>query len=313
MTRTSPPSDPGAIDVGAAVERLAGRVRRTPVLSTELTVESTGRTRPVELKLECLQFSGSFKARGAMNTALATGADPLVAASGGNHGLAVAEVARRLGRAAEIFVPEVTPEAKRRRIRAAGATLHVAGPLYADAQAACDAWAGSRGLPVIHPYDAPLTVAGQATVGVELVEQRPDVDTVVVAAGGGGLAAGLAAALPRRVRLVTVEPRTSACFHAAVAAGGPVEVEVSGVAADSLGARRVGDLAWALLARRAEPVLVDDETIEAGRRRLWDEVRLLVEPGGAAAFAALAAGAVDVTDGERVAVIVCGANTDPGW
>ncbi|RMH76622.1 MAG: pyridoxal-phosphate dependent enzyme [Actinomyces sp.] len=269
--------------------------------------------RPVELKLECLQYSGSFKARGAMNTALATGADPLVAASGGNHGLAVAEVARRLDRAAEIFVPEVTPEAKRRRIREAGATLHVTGALYADAQAACDAWARSRGLPVVHPYDTPHTVAGQATLGVELSEQIPDLDAVVVAVGGGGLAAGLAAALPRRVRLVAVEPRTSACFHAAVAAGGPVDVEVSGVAADSLGARRVGGLAWALLGERAESVLVDDETIEAGRRRLWDEVRLLVEPGGAAAFAAVAAGAVDLSDAGRVAVIVCGANTDPGW
>ncbi len=297
-----------AADVARAVARVRGRLRRTPVIALD---DGLGGTGPLWLKLENLQLAGSFKVRGALNNAVGTGAPVLVAASGGNHGLAVATIGARLGRPTEIFVPAVTPEAKVARIVATGARLHRVGALYDDAQAACDAWAAARDLPVVHPYDAPLTVAGQATLGVELREQVPGLDTVVVAVGGGGLAAGLALSLPADVRLVTVEPTSSCCLHAALTAGRPVDVEVGGVAADSLGARRIGALAWELLERRALGVVVGDAAIEAARRLLWDELRLAVEPAGATAVSALACGAYVPEPDETVVVVICGANTDP--
>lgn len=304
-------SDVDAEMIAAAYDRIAARVRRTPTLNTG--PGSFGISASVSLKLELLQHSGSFKVRGAFNSALAAAAVPegLLAASGGNHGLAVAYVARDLELPAEIFVPEVSSAVKLERIAALGATVHVVGQLYADAQRACDERSATSGALLIHPYDQPLTVAGQATVGVEIEQQVPGVETVVVALGGGGLAAGMALALPRSVRLVVVEPETSSCFNAALAAGHPVEVPVAGVAADSLGATQIGSLAWSILAERAESVTVPDEVIMESRRRLWTDARVIAEPGGAAALGALVAGAYSPAVDERIVVVVCGGNTDP--
>ncbi len=290
-------------DVKKAHDRILHRVRRTPVIVFERLM----------LKLELLQHAGSFKVRGSFNNALGQGIPEagLIAASGGNHGIAVAHVARELGIPAEIFVPGVSAAVKVDRIRAKGATVHVVGELYDDAQAACNERATETGALHVHPYDTPLTVAGQATMGVELVEQCDRLDTVVVALGGGGLAAGLAAALPHHVRIVCVEPEMSRCFNAAVEAGEPVTVDVSGVAADSLGARRIGSLPWGMLAGRADSVLVTDEAIVAARQTLWDDVGVVAEHGGATALAAITSGAWLPSPGESVAVVVCGSNTDP--
>ncbi len=302
----------GPINVDDAMGRLEGRIRRTPVMRSG--PDSFGIGHDLVLKLESLQHSGSFKVRGSFNNALASGVPSagLIAASGGNHGIAVAYVARALGVEAEVFVPGVSSSVKIDRIRALGATVHVVGDLYDDAQAACDHRADESGALNIHPYNAPLTVAGQATVGVELMDQADGIETVVVAVGGGGLAAGLAAALPHDVRLVCVEPETSRCLWAALEAGEPVQVDVAGVAADSLGARRIGRLPWELLGDRAESVVVSDAAIIEARRRLWNEVQVVAEHGGATALAALTSGAYVPGPDERVAVVVCGSNTDPG-
>lgn len=282
-------------------------MRRTPLL----TVEIAGR--PVVLKLELLQQTGSFKPRGAFNRLLSAPELPVgvvVAASGGNHGLAVAYAAHGLGLPAEIFVPESTPEVKRRRIAALGAVLRVEGESYDDALAASRLRAAEIGAVEVHAYDDPAVVAGQGTVFSDLEGETDPLDTVVVAVGGGGLIAGAAAWFGDRVRLVAVEPVSAPTFSAAAAAGRPVDVEVGGVAADSLGARRIGEIAFSLLGERAEPVLVEDAEITAARRWLWEEARVLAEPGGAAALAALHAGRYAPADGERIAVVVCGGNTD---
>lgn len=299
-------------DITAAHARIVDLVRRTPVLD----VDGSTLGAPVALKLELLQHTGSFKPRGAFHRAL-TGDVPaagLIAASGGNHGLAVAHVAVRLGVRAEIFVPEASPAVKVERLRGFGpdVVVTVTGALYADAHEASMRRAAETGALVVHPYDQPEVVAGQGTVGRELDEQVPGLDTVVVAVGGGGLAAGVTCWFAGRVRVVAVEPETSCALAAAMAAGGPVDVAVSGVAADSLGARRAGELTYAAARAGVDRVVtVPDDAIVAARRRLWDEVRLVAEPGGATAAAALLSGAYRPTPGERVAVIVCGANTDP--
>lgn len=276
-------------------------------------VGDLGLERTVTLKLECLQHAGSFKARGALNSALGAGVPPagLIAASGGNHGVAVARTGRVLGVPAEIFVPEVSAPAKIERVRAQGATVHITGALYSDAQDACDIRAAESGALNIHPYDAPLTVAGQATLGVELIDQVPDVDTVLVAVGGGGLAAGLAVGLPSSVRIVAVETEGCPSLHAAVAAGGPTSVTPTGVAADALGAKQVGALPWRILAGRAESIVVPDDAVMAARRALWAEMQVVAEPAAATPLAALRCGAYRPEAGERVVVVVCGANTDP--
>lgn len=304
------PSPPTSDDVASAVERCRGLIRRTPVMTT--TPGDLGIASSVVLKLESLQHAGSFKARGSLNSALGAEipSSGLIAASGGNHGIAVARTGRVLGVPAEIFVPGVSARAKIQRLRAQGATVNIVGELYDDAQAACDARAAETGALNIHPYNAPLTVAGQATLGVELGEQVPGLDTVVVAVGGGGLAAGIRTALPD-VTIVTVETHACNALHAAVAAGEPVTVSPAGVAADALGARQIGALPWRILAGTVQPVLVDDEATMAARRALWDEMQLAVEPAAATAVAALRAGAYVPAPDERVAVIVCGGNVDP--
>ncbi len=302
---------PDRRQIDEAASRIQRWVRHTPVVHSG--AGTFGVDHDLVLKLECLQHAGSFKVRGSFNTALAAGVPPagLIAASGGNHGIAVAHVARALDSHAEIFVPGVSSPVKLDLIRSLGATVNIVGELYDDAQAACDERAADSGALNVHPYDAPLTVAGQATLGVELLAQVEGIDTVLVAVGGGGLAAGVAASLPRHVRLVCVEPESSRCFAAAVESGRPAKVDVSGVAADSLGAKQIGRIAWALLGDRAESVLVSDDEIIGARRRLWDEARVVAEHGGATALAALTSGRFRPEPDELVAVIVCGSNTNP--
>jgi threonine dehydratase len=297
---------PDPDDVARAAARIAGRVRRTPV------IEHAG----VTLKLELLQHAGSFKPRGAFNRVLVEPAVPpsgLIAASGGNHGAAVAFVARALGVAAEVYVPATSPALKRATIERFGATAVVIEGLYDDAQRAANVRQACTGALMVHPYDHPATVAGQGTMAMELEQQLDGaIDTLVVASGGGGFTAGQAAWFQDRVRIVSVEPETSQCLRAALAAGEPVDVDVAGVAADSLGARRLGAVPWSVVRDHVDlAVTVSDDDIRAAQRALWDDLRLVVEPGGAAAFAALRSGAYRPAPGERVVVVVCGANCDP--
>ncbi len=298
--------------VEAAARLLAGRVRETPVIAVE--AGALGVAAPLVLKLESLQHTGSFKPRGALNRILSADvpAAGVIAASGGNHGAAVAWAARVLGYRAEIFVPEVASPVKVERLRGYGAAVTVTGAAYADAKAASDRRAAETGALVVHAYDQPEVVAGQGTAFQELDRQIDGLDAVLVAVGGGGLVAGAAAWFGGRVRVVGVEPARAPTLHAALAAGRPVDVEVGGVAADSLGARRVGDLAYALARAHVDRVvLVEDEAIRAAQRALWESLRVVAEPGGAAALAAVTSGAYRPASGERVAVVVCGGNTDP--
>jgi len=286
-------------------------VRRTPVI--ESGPGSFGLPDSVVMKLECLQHAGSFKARGSFNSALALDVPSagLIAASGGNHGLAVAFVARSLGMPAEIFVPEASSAVKVEGIRGLGATVNVVGALYDDARLACNERAAVTGALDIHPYDAPLTVSGQATLGLEILEQVPDLDTVLVAVGGGGLVAGIAAALPDNVRIIGVEPEGSSCLMAACGSSGPVDVDIRSIAADSLGAKRLGAVPWSIIAGRVEPVVVTDEAIVETRQLLWDDFGIVVEHGGATALSALTSGRYVQSEGEKVVVVLCGSNTDP--
>jgi threonine dehydratase len=299
-------------DVEAARERIAGRVRRTPVL--EPGPGAFGLDAPVVLKLELLQHTGSFKPRGAFSRMLAAHvpAPGVIAASGGNFGLAVAYAARELGHAAEVFVPETSPSVKSERIRAQGAEVRMIPGYYADALEACERRAAETGALFVHAYDQPEVVAGQGTIAAELSEQVPDADTVLVAVGGGGLIGGVAAWYASDVRVVGVEPAACPTLTHALAAGQPVDAPVGGVAADSLGPRRAGVIATEIAKKHVDHVvLVPDEAIVQAQRRLWDDVRAIAEPGGAAALAALVSGGYRPDAGERVAVLVCGANTDP--
>jgi threonine dehydratase len=295
--------------VEAAARRIAGRIRRTPVVSAG----------PVLLKLEFLQHAGSFKTRGMVNKILAAAehglpAAGVIAASGGNAGLAAAYAARELGVPAEIYVPVTAPPVKVAKVAKLGARVTQVGGEYAEAYEAAIVQAEVTGALFCHAYDDPDMVAGNGTLGLELLEQLPDgFDTVLVAVGGGGLIAGVAAALHERARVVAVEPVTSAALHAALEAGGPVDVPVSGVAADSLGARRIGTIAFqTAVAAKLPSVLVDDQAIVEARRQLWEDYRIVVEHGTAAAQAALTSGAYVPAPGERVVVLLCGANTNPG-
>jgi threonine dehydratase len=295
-------SVPTRDDITAAARRIDGLVRRTPVVALA----------GVTLKLEMLQHAGSFKPRGAFNTVLSQTVPParLVAASGGNHGLAVAHVGATLGIPTDVFVPEIAAPVKVRAIRDRGARVHQGGADYAAALVASESLAAEDGVLAVHAYDAPHTLAGQGTVARELSEQAPDLDAVLVAVGGGGLIGGIAAWYAGTgTRVVAVEPELCPALHDAFAAGKPVPSPVGGIAADALGASQVGRLGFAA-AREAESVLVTDEDIAAARRTLWHELRIVVEPAGATAYAAVRTGAVDLRD-QRVGVVVCGANTDP--
>ncbi|MBM2623235.1 threonine/serine dehydratase [Actinoplanes sp. LDG1-06] len=294
-------------DVRAALSRLEGRIRHTPVMRGD---------DGVWFKLEHTQHAGSFKTRGMFNQILAAGDLPaagIVAASGGNAGLAAAHAARELGVTAEVFVPETAPAVKVAKLGKLGAKVVQVGREYAEAYAAAVVHASSTGALFCHAYDDPNMVAGNGTLGLELVAQIPSgFDTVLVAVGGGGLIAGVIAALHPAARVVSVEPETASALHSAIQAGAPVDVPVSGAAADSLGARRVGQIAYEMAVAAETPtVLVGDDAIVDARRRLWDDYRLAVEHGTAAAYAALTSGAYVPAPGERVVVLLCGANTNP--
>jgi threonine dehydratase len=294
--------------ISEAGARIAAHVRRTPVMQVELGGV------PIALKLEQMQHTGSFKARGAFNTLLQAAVPEagIVAASGGNHGAAVAYAAARLGHRARIYVPEIAGPSKIALIRAQGADLQVVPGAYAEAAARAAEWRVATGAMEVHPYDAEATVAGQGTVMAEWEDQGLDADTVLIAVGGGGLIAGALGWLGARRRVVAVEPETSCALHAALAAGAPVDVEVSGVAANALGARRIGEICLGLAqAQGVQSVLVRDAAILEAQALLWREVRQLVEPAGATALAALLSGAYRPAPGERVAVLICGGNIAP--
>ncbi|TMQ99867.1 threonine/serine dehydratase [Actinomadura soli] len=304
-------------DVQAASARVDGHVRRTPVLAVDLAPLAPAAR--IWLKLELTQHTGSFKARGAFNHILAArdeGRLPdagVVAASGGNAGLAFAYAASRVGVPAEVYVPETAPPVKVARLRALGAAVVQVGTRYAEAQDAAVKRAADTGALFCHAYDLPEVCAGQGTLGAEILAQTGgEIDTVLLAVGGGGLMAGVAAALDGRARVVGVEPERIPTLERAVHAGHPVDVDVSGVAADSLGATRLGEIAFSVASRTGvRPVLVTEEAIIEARRFVWDEYRLAVEHGTASAVAALRSGAYRPAPDERVMVVLCGANTDP--
>lgn len=295
-------------EIEVAAERIAPHVRQTPVMSLVLGGQV------LELKLEHLQHTGTFKARGAFN-ALIRGPVPaggVVAASGGNHGAAVAYAAAQLGIPARIFVPEIAGPAKIALIERTGAALTVVPGAYADALAAALQHEAATGAMQVHAYDGVATLAGQGTCLREWEAQGLSADTVLVAVGGGGLIGGAMAWLVGRRKLVGVEPVTACALHAALAAGAPVDVAVSGVAANALGAKRIGEHCFSLaMASGLTSVLVTDDAILHAQRVLWREARILVEPAGAAALAALLSGAYVPEPGERVAVLLCGANLSP--
>jgi threonine dehydratase len=296
----------------AAVEaRIRPYLRRTPVVRLD-RAEFGLPAGPLTLKLEQLQHSGSFKVRGAFANMLLRDvpAAGVVAASGGNHGVAVAYAAGVLGVPARIFVPEVSSPAKISRIRDYGADLVVEGATYSDAFAISEQWEASSGAMRVHAFNQAETVLGAGTVGLELLRQAPEVTTVLAAIGGGGLLSGIATACDGRVRVVGVEPEGAPSMTAALAAGQPADAATGSVAVDSLAPRRVGDLTFAVVSARAHGVvLVSDEAILRAQQALWDKLRVVGEPGGCAALAALLSGRYVPGPGEHVAVVVSGANT----
>lgn len=284
---------------------IAPHIRRTPTLALP----------DVTLKLEFMQCAGSFKVRGAYANLLLRDipAAGVVAASGGNHGVAVAYAAHARAVPATIFVPTISSPAKVAAIRALGADLRIGGDRYADALAASQQFLESSGAIAVHAYDGRETILGQGSLGLELLEQAPDVDTVLVPVGGGGLVAGIAAAIGQRVRVVGVEPDGAPTLTAALAAGRPVDAPAGSIAADALAPRRIGELVFPIARERvAEVVLVTDDAILEAQRMLWREARVVAEPAGSVGMAALRSGVYRPAEGERVAVVISGANADPG-
>lgn len=298
--------------IETAYQKIKPHLRRTPsIISGKNTF---GLTDCIHLKLEHLQHSGSFKARGAFNS-LQNADVPeagVAAASGGNHGAAVAFAAKTLGIKAKIFVPEISNPAKVDKIRACGADVHVEGAAYADAAELCAAYQNQTGAINIHPYDAVDTINGQGTVALEWAEQCPSLDTIFVSVGGGGLVAGIAAYFTgSNTRVIAVEPEGSCSMHAALKAGKPVDVELDSIAANSLGAKRCGTLPFEVAqSHLSDSLLVADDHILTAQRRLWREMQLVVEPGGATALAALLSGIYTPAEGERVGVLLCGGNAE---
>jgi threonine dehydratase len=286
-------------------------IRRTPLVHADLgDFGLTGA--PVTFKLEMLQHSGSFKARGAFANLLLRKPPTagIAAASGGNHGAAVAYAAQRLGISATIFLPGITSPAKAALIGDYGARLKIVGTHIADALAACEAHVAESGAMSVHPFDQAETMLGQGTVGMEIEHDAPGIDTLLVAVGGGGLIGGVAAWCSGRTRVIAVEPEQAPTLHAAFEAGHPVDAPAGGIAADSLAPRQVGHLMFPIARAYVEKVLlVSDDAIKQAQAALWSTLRVVAEPGGAAAFAALLSGKYRPADGERVAVLVCGANT----
>ncbi|MBZ9984055.1 MULTISPECIES: threonine/serine dehydratase [unclassified Mesorhizobium] len=299
--------------IAAMEPRIRPYVRQTPVLR----VDMADFDRPplaVDLKLECLQHSGSFKARGAFTNLLERQVPEagVVAASGGNHGAAVAYAAMRLGHRATIFVPEVSPPAKLERIRSYGAELVVGGARYAEALAASERFAEQTGALQIHAFNQEETLIGQGTLGLEIENDLPQIDTLLVAVGGGGLIGGIAAWFAGRIRIVAVEPEGAPTLYRALEAGHPVDAPAEGIAADSLAPKRVGEMMFPIAEAFVErSILVSDDEIVVAQKALWDRVRIISEPGGAAAFGAILSGRYAPAPGERLAVLVCGANANP--
>jgi threonine dehydratase len=287
-------------------------IRRTPLLQADAKDFGLAPA-PLTFKLELFQHSGSFKARGAFTNLLLrevpkTG---VIAASGGNHGAAVAFAAQRLGIPATIFVPAITSPAKIDRIKSYGANLVIGGERYADALAASESRAAETGALRVHAFDQPETLLGQGTVGLELEAGAPGIDTLLVAVGGGGLIGGIAAWYAGKIKIVAVEPEEAPTLHAAFDAGRPVDAPAGGLAADSLAPRRVGELMFPLARAHVAPdvVLVTDDDIRNAQRAIWSSLRIVAEPGGAAAFAAILSGRYRPAPDERVAILICGGNT----
>ena len=286
-------------------------IRRTPVVAVD-GADFGLEGRDLRFKLELLQHGGSFKARGAFTNLLTRDLPRagVVAASGGNHGVAIAFAAMKLGVPAKIFVPSVASKEKTDRIRACRAELVIAGERYAEALAASEEWVAQSGAMAVHAYDQQETLLGQGTVGLEFEEQAPDLDTLLVAVGGGGLIGGVAAWYGGRIKIVGVEPEAAPTLANALRAGRPVDSEAGGIAADSLAPKRVGELMLPIAqAYVSGVVLVTDKAIEQAQIELWKVLRLATEPGGAAAFAALLSRRYQPRSTERVGVLVCGGNT----
>lgn len=287
-------------------------IRRTPVLEvdgSEFGLDSI----KIVFKLELFQHAGSFKARGAFTNMLTrkVPAAGVVAASGGNHGVAVALAAMKLGKPATIFVPSVASPAKLDRIRGYGAELIITGDRYAESLEASEVWTKESGALPIHAYEGDETLLGQGTLGLELEEQDPKIDSLLVAVGGGGLIGGVAAWYQNRAKVIAVEPTEAPTLHLALQAGRPVDSPAGGVAADSLAPRQVGKQMFPIAQRYVQSsLLVTDEEILDAQKRLWEATRIIAEPGGATAFAGLVSGRYKPERGERVGVIVCGGNTE---
>ncbi len=297
--------------IARTYETIRPFIRRTPVIEVDGSDFGLDGVSLV-FKLESLQHSGSFKARGAFTNLLMRDIPDagVVAASGGNHGTAVAFAAMKLKKPARIFVPEVASPTKLQRIREYGADLVVTGERYADALAASEIWAAQSGALAVHAYDQVETLLGQGSVGLEFEEQSPKLDSLLVAVGGGGLIGGIAAWYGSRIRLVGVEPEAAPTLTRALEAGRPVDAEAGGIAADSLAPKRVGELMFPIAQTHVKSVvLVSDESIQEAQKALWNGLRVVAEPGGAAAFAALLSGRYRPGPGERVGVLVCGGNT----
>jgi threonine dehydratase len=292
-------------------------VRRTPVIHVDaadfgVNGNASAATAPLALKLELLQHGGSFKARGAFANLLTRTVPKagVVAASGGNHGVAVSYAAMKLKIPAKIFVPSVASQEKVDRIRANGAELVIAGDRYADAQAASETWRAESGALMVHPFDQEETMLGQGSVGLEFEEQAPEIDTLLVAVGGGGLIGGIASWYAGKIKIIGVEPETAPTLFNAMREGKPVDSEAGGIAADSLAPKRVGDLMFPIAQKFVERVvLVTDDAIRDTQRALWRTMRIATEPGGAAAMSAILSGAYVPQKNERVGILVCGGNT----
>lgn len=286
-------------------------VRRTPIVEID-GAEFGLPANTLTLKLELLQHSGSFKARGAFANLLTRDVPKagVVAASGGNHGAAVAYAAMKLGKPAKIFVPSVSSPAKVQRIREYGADLVIEGDRYADALAASETWALQTGALQVPAFDQNETIIGQGTLGFEIAAQAPDIDTLLVSVGGGGLIAGIAAWYAGRIKIIGVEPFASPTLSKALEAGHPVDAEAGGLAADSLAPQRIGERVFPIVAKYArQTVLVTDDAIASAQAMLWRALRIVAEPGGAAAFSAVLSGAYRPAAGERVGIVISGGNT----
>ena len=301
----------GRDEIAQTKRLIRPHIRRTPIIEADAGDFGLTTAR-LSFKLELLQHAGSFKTRGAFTNLLAREVPKagVVAASGGNHGAAVAYAAMKLGIPAKIFVPTISSPAKIQRIRDYRAELVVTGDRYADALAASEVWAQQSGALSIHAYDQRETLLGQGTIGLEIEQQSPDIDTLLVAVGGGGLIAGIAAWFGGKVRVVGVEPEASPTLTMALKAGGPVDAPAGGIAADSLAPRRVGTLVYPIAKRYVDHVvLVADDEIKSAQLALWETLRVVAEPGGAAAFAALLSGRYEPQPNERVGVLLSGGNT----